>query len=159
MQHQEIMNRVSSFSEDMLLHYAAPNRELVVEIMQFDANGLSLLLDDQLSKYILVLGQYLVMLQYNDNLKNIEKTLLSKSLEFNINRRKMLGQFPSGMKTEKDKRAWLLSNDDDLSEQAMNALAAEAEATIISGMCSSVEALLNALKKEKSSRGPFEQHR
>jgi len=159
MQLHDIMNKVSEFSEDMLLHYASPNRELVVELMQFDANGLALLPDDHLSKYILVLGQYLVMLQYNDNLKNIERMLLSKNLEFSLNKTKMLRQFPVGMKTEKDKRAWLLANDEQLSELAMNALAAEAEATIISGMSSSVEALLNALKKEKSSRSPFEQHR
>lgn len=152
------MDRVNSFSEGMLLHYASPNRDLIVEIMQFDANALSDLHDTQLSKYILVLGQYLVMLQYNDNLKNVERVLLSKSLEFQINKEKYSGKHTQvqSIKTEKDKRAWLIANVPEILELDIQATAAEAEASIIAGMCKSVEALLNALKKEKSARGPVE---
>ena len=147
------MDRVNSFSEKMLLHYAAPNRDLIVEIMQFDANMFSTLLDEHLSKYILVLGQYLVMLQHNDNLKNVERVLISKNLEHELNVKKMTSDIPSAMKTEKDKRAWLISNNESLLQLEDNLMAVEAESTLISGMGKAVEALLNALKKEKSARG------
>jgi hypothetical protein len=147
------MDRVNDFSERMLLHYAAPNRDLIVEIMQFNASDFSTLLDTDLSKYILVLGQYLVMLQHNDNLKNVERVLLSKSLEHTLNVEKIKADFPSGMKTEKDKRAWLIASKEDLFELESELMAVEAESTLISGMGKAVEALLNALKKEKSARG------
>lgn len=150
---QQIMDRVNDFSERMLLHYAAPNRDLIVEIMQFNASDFSTLLDTDLSKYILVLGQYLVMLQHNDNLKNVERVLLSKSLEHTLNVEKIKADFPSGMKTEKDKRAWLIASKEDLFELESELMAVEAESTLISGMGKAVEALLNALKKEKSARG------
>jgi hypothetical protein len=147
------MNRVNDFSEKMLLHYASPNRDLIVEIMQFDANNFSTLLDEHLSKYILVLGQYLVMLQHNDNLKNVERVLLSKSLEHALNVEKLRSDIPSNLKTEKDKRAWLLANREELLMMENEFMAVEAESTLIAGMNKAVEALLNALKKEKSARG------
>lgn len=150
---QQIMDRVNSFSERMLLHYAAPNRDLVVEIMQYDANQYAIMHDEQLSKYILVLGQYLVMLQHNDNLKNVERVLLDKTFEHQVSIKKMTADFPAGMKTEKDKRAWLILMDSDLTQMEVDLLTAEAESTLISGMTKAVEALLNALKKEKSGRG------
>lgn len=156
MKHQEVMNKVEKFSEEMLLHYSSPNRDLIVEILQFDANVLSDLHDSQLSKYILVLGQYLVMLQYNDNLKNIEKVLISKTFDFHLNKAKSTTDAPAFVKTEKEKRSWFLSNNEELMELETKLLVAEAEATLISGMANSIEALLNALKKEKSSRGPVE---
>src|SRR6188508_845958 len=156
MKHQEVMDKVQSFSEEMLLHYSSPNRDLIVEILQFDANGLADLHDSQLSKYILVLGQYLVMLQYNDNLKNIEKVLISKTFDFTLNKVKSTTDAPPFVKTEKEKRSWFLSNNEELMELETKLLVAEAEATLISGMTNSIEALLNALKKEKSSRGPGE---
>lgn len=156
MRQQEIMDRVNNFSERMLLHYASPNRDLIVEIMQLDANRFSTLHDADLSKYILVLGQYLVMLQHNDNLKNIEHVLTTKSLEHELNIKKMTADIPSSMKTEKDKRAWLIANNEALANMEEEAMAVEAEYTLISGMGKAVEALLNALKKEKSARGGFE---
>ena len=156
MRQHEIMDRVNSFSERMLLHYASPNRDLIVEIMQLDANRFSTLHDADLSKYILVLGQYLVMLQHNDNLKNIEHVLTTKSLEHELNIKKMTADIPASMKTEKDKRAWLITNNESLAQLEEEAMAVEAEYTLISGMGKAVEALLNALKKEKSARGGFE---
>lgn len=159
MLHQKVMDRVYLFSEDMLLHYSAPNRNLVVEVMQFDAEGLSDLIDEQLSKYIVVLGQYLVMLQYNNNLKTIERALISKSLEFAVNKSKVTEDFPAGSKTDKAKRAWVLANVEEARELDEQLTIADAELTLMSGMNSSVEALLNALKKEKSVRSPSEYHK
>ncbi len=153
---QQIMDRVNSFSERMLLHYAAPNRDLIVEIMQFDANQYEAMLDNDLSKYILVLGQYLVMLQHNDNLKNIEQVLMAKAFDHELSIQKMSTDFPSNVKTEKDKKSWLMNMSEKLSAMEIDLLAAEAEATIISGMSKAVEALLNALKKEKSGRSGTE---
>lgn len=148
---QTVMDRVNDFSERMLLHYAAPNKELVVEVMQFDAAGLNQLHYDDISKYILVLGQYLVMMRHNENLKNVEYMLLSKTFDHRLNTAKFSRDDVQG-KTEKSRRAWMLINDPELEALHLELLVAEAEKMIIEGMGKSVEGLLNALKKEFSGR-------
>ena len=148
---QAVLDKVNDFSERMLLHYAAPNKGLVVEIMQLDAANLNQLHYDQLSKYILVLGQYLVMLQHNENLKCIEYLLISKAFEHRLNKEKFSRDDVLG-KTEKERRAWLLINVSGMQELQQEVMVAEAEKMVISGMGKASEGLLNALKKELSGR-------
>jgi hypothetical protein len=145
------MDKVNRFSDEMLLHYAAPNRDFIVEIMQLDAADLNQLHQEQLSKYVLVLGQYLVMLQHNENMKAIEHMLAAKAFEHNLNKEKFSRDDVQG-KTEKERRAWLLLNDPELKNLYEQVLVAEAEKMVISGMVKANEGLLNALKKELSSR-------
>lgn len=146
------MRRVDELSESMLLHYSSPNRELVTEILGFDAQQFGNLINDQLSKYILVLGQYLVMLQHNQNLKEIEHTLSLKNFEYLVAKDKILKEVPKNIKTEKDRLVWVVENNEELKDLYENLLASEAEQTLMSGMCKAVEGLLNALKKELSIR-------
>lgn len=148
---QTIMDKVNAFSDQMLLHYAAPNRGLVVEIMQADAAELNRLHPDQRAKYIIVLGQYLVMLQHNENLKEIEYKLARKTYEHHLNKEKFTRDDIQG-KTEKARDAWLLLNVPALAALQEEVLVAEAEKTTLAGMVRAVEGLLNALKKEFSGR-------
>lgn len=151
---QLVLNKVNEFSENMLLHYAAPNKNLVVEIMQLDAADLNQIHQDDLSRYILVLGQYLVMLQHNENLKLIEHLLILKVFEHRLNKAKFSRRDIQG-KTEKERKAWLLLNVPELQELEQELLIAEAEKILISGMGKANEGLLNALKKESSKRVPY----
>lgn len=142
--------RVTKFSEDMLLHYATPNRDLVAEIMMLDATSLSQLHRKQLSQYVLALGQYLVMLQYNENLKSVSHMLMSKTFEYRANSAEFSHEGVQGS-TQKAKRAWVLMNVPEINDLHDELCAAEAEKMIISGMVKAVEGLLNALKKELSA--------
>jgi len=148
---QEIINRVYLFSEELQLHYAAPNKNLITEIMQFNASELSSLSSEQLYSYIFVLGQYLVLLQYNENLKNIEYKLSLKSYEFDLNSLKFELEGVVG-KTVKERDAWILRNNPNLKALHDSVLALEAEKTLVEGMVRAVDGLLNALKKEASRR-------
>ena len=148
---KSVMDRVNSFSDELLLHYAAPNRNLVVEIMQLNAANLTQVHKEQLSQYVLVLGQYLVMLQHNENMKNIEHMLASKSFEYHLNNEKFARDDVKG-KTEKERRGWLLMNVPELRTLEEAKLIAEAEKMVIAGMVKAAEGLLNALKKELSGR-------
>lgn len=148
---QQIYDRLNDFSERMQLHYASPNTDLVAEIMQLDASLLSSLAPQQLTQYIFVLGQYLVMLQYNENLKNIEYKLDQKTYEFHLNKIKFDNSNVAG-KTEKERNAWVLLNVPEIKTLYDEMLAKEAEKTLISGMVRAIEGLLNALKKEVSGR-------
>lgn len=144
-----IKAKVDRFSEDMLLHYAAPNRNLVAEILMLDAATVGQLSRGQLSQYVLVLGQHLVTLQYNENLKSVDHLLLSKTFEYEIETAQFKYEGIKGT-TAKAKRAWVLLNVPAISELHVKLIEAEAEKMIISKMTQSVEGLLNALKKELS---------
>lgn len=148
---KQVINRVHSFAEEMQLHYASPNKDLVTEILQLDASELSSLPAETISKYIFVLGQYLVMLQYNENLKNIEYRLAQKTFEYNLNKEKLERDGIVG-KTAKERDAWVLINVPEIRAMSDELVVLEAERTIIDGMVRAVEGLLNALKKEISGR-------
>ena len=115
-----------------------------------DAAGLSQLHRKQLSQYVLVLGQYLVMLQYNENLKNVNHMLLSKTFEYKANSAEFSYEGVQGT-TQKAKRAWVLMHVPEVEALHEDLCVAEAEKMIISGMVKAVEGLLNALKKELSA--------
>lgn len=147
---EAIKAKVNGFSEDMLLHYAAPNRNLVVEILMLDAATIGQLHRKQLSQYVLVLGQHLVTLQYNENLKSVDHLLLSKTFEYKIETAQFAYEGVQGT-TAKAKRAWILLNVPEIRDLQTRMIEAEAEKMIISKMVPAVEGLLNALKKELSN--------
>ena len=147
----KIRHRLNSFSEDMLLHYATPNQSLIVELMQFDASTLSSLTQEDLSRYIFVLGQYLVLLQHNENMKNIEYKLSQKDYEYNLSKEKFVRYNVVG-KSEKERNNWIIINVPEIKKLYDAVLAKEAEKMLIDGMVRAVEGLLNALKKEISLR-------
>ena len=141
-----LMDKVDRFSESMLLHYASPNRDLVAEILMFDAAHMSQLDHETLCKYVFVLGQYLVMLQYNSNVKDVEYSLISKAFEHKMNSARFsMPEMKGG--TAKERNAWLMLNVPELEELNEKLTVAEAEKMLISGMVKAVEGLLNALKK------------
>jgi len=146
---KRVMDRVELFSESMLLHYAAPNKDIVTEILQFDAECLTLLTPERRAKYVMVLGQYLVMLQHNENLKNIEFRLATKAYEHSLALEKFAREDIKA-KSEKDRNILVLAQTPALQEMHDAALVAEAEKMSIEGMVRAIENLLNALKKDMS---------
>lgn len=148
---EAILKEVRGFSEDMQLHYSAPNRDLVAEIMQLDASMLSSLHQSDLSKYVFVLGQYIVTLQYNENLMLIDYKLLQKTFEYRLNKAKLERSDIAG-KTAKERDAWVLLNVEDVKSISDELLVIEAKKMLIDGMVRAVENLLNALKKEMAVR-------
>ena len=148
---QEILDRVNTLSEEMLLHYASPNKNLIVEVLQTDASMLDQIDAAVLGKYIFVLGQYLVMLTYNQNMKSVEYMTASTAFEHELNKELFRRDDVVG-KTVKERRAWMLLHNEELNKMYKNVIAREAEKMMMADMVKSVEGLLNAIKKEKSGR-------
>lgn len=148
---QAILTKVNLYAEELQLHYASPNRDLVTEIMQLDATQLSSLTYNQLSSFVLVLGQYMVRLQYSQNMCAVEHKLFNKTYEFNLNSIKFSREDIKG-KTGKERDAWVLLNVPKVRELHDEVLGLEAKKMIVEGMVRAVEGLLNALKKEMSVR-------
>jgi hypothetical protein len=145
-----ILERVNRFADEMQLHYASPNRNIIADVMTLDAADLNQLNKNQLSQYVVALGQYLVMLQYNENMAAVQYTLTNKAFEHKINMAQLSNQNIVG-KTEKVKRSWLVENDPEVNELYYTVMAYEAEKMVITNMVKAVEGLLNALKKELAS--------
>lgn len=147
-----ILNNITGFSEELLLHYCAPSDTLVSEVLQFDVNKLTENTDEQLSKYIIILGQYLVTLRYNINLKSVEYMLLNKSFEHDVAILTFKEKFPKEVSTAKTKRAYIIENVQSVNDKYVSMLQAEAYKMIIENMDKSVDCFLNSLKKELSRR-------
>lgn len=146
------MERVNELSEQLLLHYSAPDNNLVIQVMQLDASSFPAVSDEDLSRYIIVLGQYLVMLQHNVNLKAVEYMLVYKTYEHKLMVRVLKEEWPTTIKTDKIKRAFIIDKYEDISEMRFELMLAESEKLLLHDMNKAVESLLNALKKEKSTR-------
>ena len=129
-----------------------PNNEVVKEVFSLDASRLADLAPDTLSSYIVVLGQYLVRLQYQTNMLIIEHMLLTKTFEHKLTEVKFLGAEEVKGKTEKERRALAILNSDSLRKLEVELTTAEAKKILVSDMVKAVSELLNALKKEKAGK-------
>lgn len=148
----KIMERVNELSEQLLLHYSSPDNNLVIQVMQLDASAFPSVSDEDLSRYIIVLGQYLVMLQHNVNLKSVEYMLISKTYEHKLMIKVLKEDWPPSIKTDKVKRAFIIDKYADISDMMFEVMMSESEKLLLHDMNKAVESLLNALKKEKSTR-------
>jgi hypothetical protein len=80
--------------------------------------------------------------------------VLSKSFDYQVSVQKITSDLPKSLKTEKERMYWILQNDPDLLKMYEDLIAAEAEKMLTADMTKAIENLLNALKKEKSTRMP-----
>ena len=148
---QAILTEVNLYAEELQLHYASPNRDLITEVMQFDAAQLSSLTREQLSSFVIVLGQYVVRIQHSQNMNNLEHMLFNKTYEFNLNKTKFEREDTQG-KTGKERDAWVLINVPEIKEMHDRVVGLVAKKMIVDGMVRAVTELLNSLKKELSIR-------
>jgi len=149
--YQAIVDKLDLFSEEMQFHYVAPNTTLIAEVLRLDADRLSALMPFEVSKYVFVLGQYLVLLQHNENIAIIHHRLAQKTFEYTLNKFKLESKDIIG-KTAKERDAWVLINVDAVRKLHDELLELEAKKLLMDGMVRAVEGLLNALKKEMSGR-------
>ena len=146
-----ILRTVASTASDLYLDRVNPNASLITEIFQLDATQLSEVDDHRLSQYILVMGQYLVMLQYQENLKNIQYTLSQKAFDIAYSKERFVRE-DIKTKTDKATKDFLLSTSEYLLVLDAMVLEASAEKMLLNNMVGACSELLNALKKEKSGR-------
>ncbi len=147
-----IKSAVEKLSKELLVSSASPNTGLIKEAMNTDAALVSALSDDTLSSYILVLGQYLVMLQYNENTYNINYMLYSNALNFEIAKIIFKDIEANKLKTEKAKRSYVILNYEEIQDLQAKVLLAQAESMLLENMGKACGEFLNSLKKEKSCR-------
>ena len=109
MEHSNVWLGMMEVSDKMLLGKAKPNASLVEEALSFDASRLDSIPIVDLRKYIVVLGQYLVSLQFEENRTEAECSSWSTALDAHVYTvmRDSNNQEFRVIKTLAEKRAWI----------------------------------------------------
>ena len=147
-----IFDTVKRTAAELHLDKAAPNSQLIVDLLRLDAATCGELADHVLSQYILVMGQYIFMLRFQENEKNVNYVLAQKAFEVAYSKERFLREDIGHLKTDKATKEFLLNNSEYLSSLDMLVLEAQAEKMLLENMSAACSELLNALKKEKSGR-------
>ena len=141
-------------SDRLLLEKAKPNPSLVEEALSFNAADLHVVSDEKLRKYIVVLGQYLITLQYEENKTSAICSAWHKALDAHLYRVLCNSKDPYLNKkiTLAEKRAWALDNDEHALSLSEEFEVSESKKNVIHNMHQPVEQYINTLKKEIDAR-------
>lgn len=151
MDNSHVWVAISEVADKMLLSKIKINKTLVEEALSFDPNALASISDESLRKYLIVLGQFLMTVQYEENTLDAVRGAWDKTLEVQLMTAMAANTSIPG-KTITEKRAWVLNNDVDGKEFSAQLLVAEAKYNIMKNMGRSVEQYMNTLKKEIDAR-------
>lgn len=152
----KVWGSMVSVSEKLLLDRARPNQSLVEEALSFNAAELHTIPDIKLRQYLVVLGQYLITLQYEEN--KIEAvcsawhTALDSHVYRVIHKGAPDGGTPNKKMTLTEKRAWVLDNDEHAGVLDAEYQVADSKRSVIRNMHKPVEQYINTLKKEVDAR-------
>lgn len=149
----KVWSAMSGIAEKLLFEKVKPNKNLVEESLSFDAANLDTIPEEVLRKYIVVLGQYLITLQYEENkidsMTNAWHRALESHLFHVIYESKSI---PKTIKTLAEKKAWVLDNDEEAGLLNAEFLETDAKRSVIKSMHKPVEQYIQTLKKEIDAR-------
>lgn len=144
-----IQNRLRETSESLSLHSAIPPSQ-IEEVFNFDVRQMDTIASSTLSKYTVMLGQYLITLQIRFNTARVIGGQKKKVLE-----RKVQDLIQAGVvegKTLKEREANAISLDPELQSLALDYDEASAERDLLDGIDKPIIELINALKSELRRR-------
>lgn len=148
---EEIAIAVGTVASNLMFDYCRPNQSLLVRALEFDADKLDNLSDQDLSKFIIVLGQYLVTLRYQQNVINVRRLEADKELVKETMQEIRSRMWKSGL-TLKEKTSEVQATSENVQAKVKLFDIAESENAIVEGMYDSFLEYLNAYKKEQSRR-------
>jgi len=144
-----IRNRLMETSESLSLHCAQPPSE-IEEVFNFNVREMEVISSSTLSKYTVMLGQYLITLQIRFNTARVIGSQKKKVLE-----RKVQVLIQSGVtegKTLKEREANAIALDPELQVLELEYDEAAAERDLLDGIDKPIIELINALKSELRRR-------
>jgi len=152
----KVWSSMLNVSERLLLDKACPNQTLVEEALSFDAAELHRISDIKLRQYLVVLGQYLITLQYEENKIDGMCSAWQKALDSHVYKVLQSGSFEAVAGTKKvtltEKRAWVLANDEHADNLDAEYQIADSKRAVMRNMHKPVEQYINTLKKEVDAR-------
>lgn len=144
-----VRDRLVQVSDDLSLHTAVPPSD-IEEVFNFNARGMDAVPSRVLSQYVVVLGQYLITLQYRYNVSRVEASTKKKVLDRKVKSLLQSGHIPG--KTLSEREANAVSSDESLVQLELEYDIAAAERDLLDGIDKPIIELMNALKAENNRR-------
>ena len=144
-----IKNRLRETSDSLSLYSAQPPSE-IEEVFNFNVRAMETVGSSTLSKYVVMLGQYLITLQVRFNTARVISGQKKKVLE-----RKVQELIQSGVaegKSLKEREANAIAIDPELQALELDYDEASAERDLLDGIDKPIIELMNALKSELRRR-------
>lgn len=150
--------QISKISAGLMLDYYSPNQDILKRVSSFDANEIDTIDEEELSRFIVVLGQFLVFINYNENLAKIK----SMDAERRFDRKALLEigkiKWKTGT-TLKEKMFSVVSEVPELSEMENYKELCKYEVQMYHGLYSTILEYMNAYKREQSRRQHLSENR
>jgi hypothetical protein len=146
---EAVRQRLKHVSDDLSLHAAAPPSG-IEEVFNFNARNMEAVSLQTLSQYVVMLGQYLITLQYRYNVARVEASTRKKVLDRKIKALLKDGEIPG--KTLSEREANAVASDLELQQLDLDYDVAAAERDLLNGVDKPIIELMNALKAENNRR-------
>lgn len=142
---------VCEMSSTLLLDCCVPNFSLLEKTLSFNVENLETLSDLDLSKFVIVLGQYLVFLKYKQNECMVTKIEIDKNFEYEVYKKMQQSKWKTGT-TIKEKIRSVSESYPEVREIENKKDIADSKIAIINGMYEAFSEYLNTYKKEQGRR-------
>jgi hypothetical protein len=133
------------------LDYCVPNFSFLEKTLSFNVENLETLSDADLSKFVIVLGQYLVFLKYKHNECMVSKIEIDKRFEYEVFKKIQQNTWKTGT-TIKEKTRSVSESCQEIKEIEYKKDIIDSKVAIISGMYEAFSEYLNTYKKEQGRR-------
>ena len=144
-----IRDRLKQVSDDLSLHSAAPPSG-IEEVFNFNARQMEAVSPQVLSQYVVMLGQYLITLQYRYNVSRVEASTKKKVLDRRVKSLLQAGNVPGKTLSEREANAVASEVELQMLEQELDI--ASAERDLLDGVDKPIIELMNAIKAENNRR-------
>lgn len=144
-----VRDRLKQVSDDLSLHSAAPPSD-IQEVFNFNARQMDAISPQTLSQYVVMLGQYLITLQYRYNVARVEASTKKKVLDRRIKSLLKSGDVPGKTLSEREANAVESNAELQILEQEHDIAAAERD--LLDGVDKPIIELMNAIKAENNRR-------
>jgi hypothetical protein len=144
-----VRDRLKQVSDDLSLHSAAPPSQ-IEEVFNFNARNMEAITPQTLSQYVVMLGQYLITLQYRYNVARVETSTKKKVLDRKVKSLLQAGNIPGKTLSEREANAIATDVELQIIEQEYDIAAAERD--LLDGVDKPIIELMNAIKAENNRR-------
>ena len=144
-----VRDRLKQVSDDLSLHSAAPPSQ-IEEVFNFNARNMEAISPQTLSQYVVMLGQYLITLQYRYNVARVETSTKKKVLDRKVKSLLQAGNIPGKTLSEREANAIATDVELQIIEQEYDIAAAERD--LLDGVDKPIIELMNAIKAENNRR-------
>lgn len=143
--------QISKISAGLMLDYYSPNQDILKRVSSFDANEIDTIDAEDLSRFIIVLGQFLVFINYNENLAKIKSMDAERQFDRRVLSEVGKLKWKTGT-TMKEKVFSVVSEVPELSEMENYKEMCKYEVQMYHGLYSTILEYMNAYKREQNRR-------